>query len=77
MTSDTATIIRTARERGGLTQEEAAARYGTSQSQWAQWETGHRAPSMAKLAAIVEACGCELRCRVVRRKPQTQEKPRH
>src|SRR6476661_6987823 len=55
-----ATFIREARRRAGLTQAELAARAGTTQSVIARWERGGSRPTVERLTALVDACGLEL-----------------
>lgn len=58
-------LIREARRRAGLTQAELAARVGTTQSAIARLENGVGDPSLARLTALIEACGLELQVRLV------------
>jgi predicted nucleotidyltransferase/DNA-binding XRE family transcriptional regulator len=53
-------LLRQARARAGLTQRELAQRAGVSQSVIAAYESGTREPSLATLAAFVEATGISL-----------------
>lgn len=53
-------VLRQARSRAGLTQRELAQRAGVSQSVIAAYESGTREPSLATLAALVEATGISL-----------------
>jgi transcriptional regulator with XRE-family HTH domain len=55
-----ATIIRNARKRGGLTQAALAKRLGKSQSEIGRWERGEVQPSFETLQRIVAACGLDL-----------------
>jgi len=55
-----ATVLRSARRRAGLTQAELAARVGTTQSAIARWERAASAPSLERLTELVRACGLEL-----------------
>lgn len=50
-----------ARARAGLTQEELAARMGTSQSAIARLESGRSRPSTTTLARLAAATGTKLR----------------
>lgn len=50
-------VIREARLRSGLTQEELAARIDTTQSAIARWESGKVEPSHRMLVGLIEACG--------------------
>lgn len=53
-------VLRQARARAGFTQRELARRTGVSQSVIAAYESGAREPSLATLAAMVEAAGISL-----------------
>lgn len=57
----TATLIREARRRAGLTQTKLARKLATTQSSIARWEGGGATPSLETLRRIVKACGFELR----------------
>jgi transcriptional regulator with XRE-family HTH domain len=57
---DSASIIREARLRAGLSQQELADRVGTTQSAVARWEAGRTHPSAETLGEVVEACGMKL-----------------
>ena len=52
--------MREARRRAGITQEELAARVGTTQSAIARLEAGTTAPALARIDALVRACGFSL-----------------
>ena len=54
------TLVREARRRAGLTQAELAARAGTTQSSIARLETGATEASLARIDALVRACGLDL-----------------
>lgn len=54
-------VLRQARLRAGFTQRELAQRAGVSQSVIAAYESASREPSLATLAALVEATGIALR----------------
>ena len=58
-------LIREARRRAGITQQELAERLGTTQSVVTRWETGARSPSFETVVRAVRACGLELGVRVV------------
>jgi transcriptional regulator with XRE-family HTH domain len=58
---ESAPLIREARARAGLTQQELAQRIGTTQSAVARWERGRARPSLETLLRVVRACGLELR----------------
>lgn len=53
-------VLHQARSRAGLSQRELAHRAGVSQSVIAAYERGAREPSLATLAALVEATGISL-----------------
>jgi transcriptional regulator with XRE-family HTH domain len=53
-------LIREARLRAGLTQQELARRAGTSQPAIARWERGDVVPSFERLCELIRACGLEL-----------------
>lgn len=53
-------IIREARRRAGLSQDELAERLGTTQSVITRWETGHRSPTFEKVVRAVRACGLDI-----------------
>lgn len=53
-------IVREARRRAGITQEELAARVGTTQSSIARLEAGVTSPALARVDALVRACGFSL-----------------
>ncbi len=55
-----ADLIREARLRSGLTQQQLATRAGTSQSAIARWESGAVQPSLERLRELIRACGLEL-----------------
>jgi transcriptional regulator with XRE-family HTH domain len=53
-------LIREARLRAALTQDELAERLGTSQSVIARWEAGHRSPTVEAMRRAVRACGLDI-----------------
>ena len=53
-------IIREARLRAGLSQQDLADRLGTSQSVIARWEKGHRSPTVETMLRAVRACGLDV-----------------
>lgn len=53
-------LLRTARLRAGLTQDELGRAVGRSQSAIARWESGHVQPSLETLRELVRACRLEL-----------------
>ena len=57
-------IIRTERTKLGLTQSQAAARMGRSQSYWADLEADRRSPTIHTLKRVASALGCDLECKL-------------
>src|ERR1700760_410906 len=57
---DSATLLRSARQRAHLTQGQLATRAGITQSVVSAYESGRRQPSVPTLAALVAATGFEL-----------------
>jgi transcriptional regulator with XRE-family HTH domain len=55
-----ADLLREARLRAGITQEELGRRAGRPQSQIARWESGRVDPSLETLRMLIRACGLEL-----------------
>jgi uncharacterized protein len=62
---DPASLLRTARERSGLTQRALADRAGTSQSVIARIERGQSSPTVATLNRLLEATGHRIEPRLV------------
>jgi len=60
-------LLRTARERAGLSQAELAARAGTTQSVISVYEADRRKPSLATLSSLVAATGYRLDVQLRRR----------
>lgn len=58
-------LVREARKRAGLTQQELAERAGTTQSAIARLEAGRAAPSFATVLTLVRACGLDLEVALV------------
>jgi len=58
--SDAAMIVRTARERAGLTQRDLARRARTAQSVVARIELGETSPSWSTLVRLLKAAGFAL-----------------
>ena len=54
-------LIREARRRAGLSQEELARRAGVQQPAIARWERGRTEPSLATLLRLAEECGLVVR----------------
>lgn len=57
---DAASTLRAARRRSGLSQAALAARTATSQATVSAYERGHKQPSVATLARLLEATGFRL-----------------
>lgn len=57
-------LLKEARRRAGLTQEELGLRAGVTQSVISAYESGARQPSVPMLARLVAAAGAELRLEV-------------
>jgi transcriptional regulator with XRE-family HTH domain len=55
-----ASLIRQARMRAGLSQQQLAERCGKAKVQIGRWETGIVAPSLDTLLDLVRACGFDL-----------------
>jgi len=53
-------LLRAARLRAGLTQEELARASGRSQSAIARWESGRVQPSLETLRELIRSCRLEL-----------------
>lgn len=53
-------LIRMARDRAGLTQEQLAARSGRPRSTIARWESGAREPSLDRLLGVIRAAGLDV-----------------
>ena len=53
-------LIREARRRASLSQEQLAQRLGTKQPVVARWETGKRAPDFDTVVRAVRACDLDL-----------------
>src|SRR5207245_1819954 len=62
-----ADLIREARLRAGLTQDELARRSGTPRSVIARWEQGAVQPGFDNMLAVIDACGFELPLQLVQR----------
>lgn len=59
-------LLRTAREKAGLSQAELAARAGTTQSVISVYEADRRQPSLSTLSSLVAATGYRLDVRIRR-----------
>jgi transcriptional regulator with XRE-family HTH domain len=66
-------IVRIARQRAGLTQQQLAERSGHPRETIARWETGAREPSLASLRALVAACDLDLVISLARRDSSLDE----
>lgn len=66
-------IVRIARQRAGLTQQQLAERSGHPRVTIARWETGAREPSLASLRALVAACDLDLVVHLARHDPSLDE----
>lgn len=60
-------LVREARRRAGLTQQDLAERAGTTQSAIARLETGKSAPSLDTVQRLIRACGLDLEVALVER----------
>lgn len=69
-----AILIREARLRGGLTQQELAARSGRERSVIARWEQGAVAPSLEALLEVIQACGFDLPLELAARDDSADER---
>ena len=69
----TSDIVRIARQRAGLTQQQLADRSGHPRETIARWETGAREPSLASLRALVAACDLDLVINLARRDSSLEE----
>jgi transcriptional regulator with XRE-family HTH domain len=66
-------LVRIARQRSGLTQQQLAERSGHPRETIARWETGARQPSLASLEALVAACDLDLVIHLAPRDPSLDE----
>lgn len=66
-------IVRIARQRAGITQQQLADRSGHPRETIARWETGAREPSLATLRALVAACDLDLVVHLARKDPSLGE----
>ena len=60
-------VIRIARDRAGLTQQQLAARSGRPRETIARWESGSQAPSLDAVSALVHECELDLVLRLTKR----------
>jgi transcriptional regulator with XRE-family HTH domain len=66
-------IVRIARQRAGITQQQLANRSGHPRETIARWETGAREPSLATLKALVAACDLDLVIHLARKDSSLEE----
>jgi transcriptional regulator with XRE-family HTH domain len=66
-------LVRIARQRAGLTQQQIAERSGHPRETIARWENGTREPSLATVSALIEACDLDLVIRLSERDPSFAE----
>lgn len=59
-------LIREARLRAGLTQQELAERLATTQPVVARWEAGRSSPTLETVVRAVRACGLDLHVSLAR-----------
>lgn len=69
-----AVLIREARLRAGLTQQELADRSGRERSVIARWEQGAVAPSLEALLEVIQACGFDLPLELAARDDSANER---
>jgi len=67
-------LIRMARRRAGLSQQDLAGRAATSQAAISAYESGRRSPSVDTLVRVLAAAGFELRMRLAA--PDTHDSTR-
>jgi transcriptional regulator with XRE-family HTH domain len=73
---DTASLIRQARLRAGLSQEELAQRSGRDRAQIHRWEKAVNAPSFENLRLLLQACGFDLSTELIPYAPQDDDELR-
>lgn len=66
-------LIRMARDRSGLSQDELAVRSGKPRSTIARWESGTRSPSLESLEEVVSAAGLSLTLSLSKRDSSLEE----
>jgi len=71
-----AALIREARLRAGLSQQELAARSGKDRTVIARWEQGAVAPSLETLLELIGVCGFELPLELVPRDDSADDRLR-
>jgi len=70
---DPARVLRAARARAGLTQQELARRSGTSQATVSAYESGSKEPSVRTLDRLLGVAGARLDVLPGRREPSDRE----
>jgi transcriptional regulator with XRE-family HTH domain len=60
-------LVRIARDRAGLTQQQLATRCGRPRETIARWESGSQIPSLDALSALVAACELDLALKLTKR----------
>lgn len=68
-TVKSAWLLREARLRAGLSQEQVAERAGKTRPQIARWETGAVAPSLDTLLDVIRACGFDIPLELAKLQP--------
>jgi transcriptional regulator with XRE-family HTH domain len=71
-----AALIREARLRAGLSQQELAARSGKDRTVIARWEQGAVAPSLDTLVELLRSCGFDIPLELVEYDPGPDERIR-
>lgn len=70
---DSGDIIRMARDRAGLTQEQVAERTGRPRTTITRWERGTSRPSFAAVEEVVSACGFDMVVHLANRDTSLEE----
>jgi transcriptional regulator with XRE-family HTH domain len=70
-------LLERARRFAGLSQEELAARAGTSRTTLSAYERGHKSPNLATASRIVESAGLELTTQPLVALAEVEIAPRH
>jgi transcriptional regulator with XRE-family HTH domain len=69
-----AALIREARLRAGMSQQELAARSGKERTVIARWEQGTNAPSLDTLIDVLRACGYDVPLNLVAYDPEPDQR---
>lgn len=69
-----AALLREARLRAGLSQQELAARSGKERTVIARWEQGTNAPSLDTLIDVLRACGYDVPLNLVAYDPEPDQR---